>query len=490
MSSSPWQVHHSAARGSFGLRRLKALTAVGLLLLLSACASSSVAGVRPGGDWPSFTMNNSDTRDQAGSTITRRNVAKLHQSWMIATGQSVTSTPVVLNGNVYFADWGGDVYSARVASGKVNWKVNLGNAISSTLTLSAGKVYVALSADDTALVPPDNGNRVVALSQSTGRVLWQAKLPSTAQGIWGSPTVFDGMIFIGAAGGWGQQESIPPFVGGTLWALDAATGKIVWTKTLNGTAGGGGLWGSVTVSPSLDAIYFGTANSYAPTGTINDSYSIVSLNAKTGRQNWRFQAYPNEVAGDDNDFGATPNLFSFTFGGRVRSAVGIGSKDGHYYVVDALTGKLIEKIMLKSQGGVIGDAAVDPTGDNPEVFVPLYANSLDVADPRVCCGALVSLNPSHGRVAWYVTVDANVIGSVALVPGAVFFGDAKGNVYGLSTAAGGPTLFHVQLPDAIEAGVTPAEGHLFVATTQGDPAPYATDDSMPVSGLGLYAFTP
>ena len=45
---------------------------------------------------------------------------------------------------------------------------------------------------------------------------------------------------------------------------------------------------------------------------------------------WR----PREVDPDDLDFGAVPNLFEAEIGGAVRDVVGVGGKDGTYYVLD------------------------------------------------------------------------------------------------------------------------------------------------------------
>jgi outer membrane protein assembly factor BamB len=484
-----YDVLASAARARRGLR---ACFVVILVAVASCSSGSSKTGQSPprgsGGEWSSFILDSQNSRFQSQSTVTSDNLPDLKQKWMIPTHWSVTSTPVVLGGNVYFADWGGNVFSAQVKSGKINWKINLDNPISSTLTVAGDNIYVSLSPQDTRLVPPNNGNRVVALSRSTGAVLWQTKIPSSAQGMWSSPTLFDGMIYVGVAGGIGQKETDKPFVEGNVFALNATTGAITWTRRLNGTAGGAGLWGSVVGSTELNAVYFATANAYGETGTTGDAYSIVSLNAKTGKENWRYQAYRNVAEGDDNDFGATPNLFKIQQQGGLRAVVGVGSKDGYYYVVDAATGKLIQKTQMQQNGGVIGNAAV-LRGDsgNPRVFVPGYSNSVDVASPKNAFGSVAALDALTGKVDWSTTVEGNVIGSVALVPGALLFGDARGNLYALSTKAGG-TLFHKRLPNAIEAGVTPAEGHVFVATSQGNPG--GPDESMSAANNGIYAFAP
>ena len=455
-----------------------------LLVLASSCSAASGPA---GGDWRSYTLNPENSRLQAQSTITARNVGRLRLSWMLPTDRAVTSTPVVVAGSVFFADWGGDVYSVNVATGHVRWKVNLKNPVSSTLAVQDGRVFIALSPEDTAAYPPHDGDRVVVLSQATGRLIWSRRFASSAQGVWGSPTIYDGMVYVGAAGGIGQQEAIPPFVGGTVVAMDEITGKLIWQRTLNGSAGGAGLWGSVAASPELDEIFLATANSYSDAGTLKDAYSVVSLNPRTGKENWRYRAYPNLAKGSDDDFGATPNVFNVDINGRTRLAVGIGSKDGYYYTLDARTGLLLRKTLVQPKGGVIGNASVIAGPTVTDVFVPTYEDSLDVSNPDVCCGSLVSLDVGQSKIRWYVPVDANVIGSSSLIPGAALFGDAKGNVYAISIATG-KTLFHVALPDSVQAGITPAEGHLFVATCKGDPTPGYGDPKMPRSGLGVYAY--
>ena len=421
-----------------------------------------------GGEWPSLTLDSQNSRYQSQSTITAANVGQLRQQWMFKTPRAVTSEPVVLDGSAYFADWTGNVYSVQIATGELNWKVNLGNPISSTPSLANGLVYVSLSsfdtAIDTAISGPDNGNRVVALSQSTGDILWQAILPSTSQGVWGSPTVFSGMLYIGAADGTGQSES-DPAVGGTIFALNAATGAEVWTKSLSGTAGGAGLWGSVVADAALNAVFFGTGNSYATKGTIGDAYSIVSLNASTGNQNWKYQIYTSKKTGHDRDFGSTPNLFSLTIHGQSQDVIGLGNKNGNYYILNEQTGQLVRKLRVRTEnrGGIIGLAAVAgaQTG-SPQIFVPTYRVASDIADPAVCCGDVVALDPVQHRVTeWTSLAQGNVIGSVAAVPGAILYGDAKGDLYAVSSSSG-RVLYQTQLGAAVEGGVTVAEGYVLV----------------------------
>jgi polyvinyl alcohol dehydrogenase (cytochrome) len=191
----------------------------------------------------------------------------------------------------------------------------------------------------------------------------------------------------------------------------------------------------------------------------------MSLNAKTGSLNWYYQTYTGQGTGDDLDFGSTPNLFSISVNGVVHSAVGLGSKDGYYYIVDRVTGSLLEKVLIGtggSDGGIVGAAGFINLGpNNPEVFIPSFNAQIGGE-----YGVLKALTPSNGTVRWQFNTPVTLLGSVAIVPGAVLFGDEKGDFYAVSTASG-QQLFHTTVPGAIEGGISVAEGLVFVPMSFG-----------------------
>ena len=345
---------------------------------------------------------------------------------MIPTQDSVTSTPVVLNGNVYFADWGGNVYSASVSTGHVNWEVNLGNVpITSTLLLANGMVYVGDGAG-----PPGGLADLFALSQTDGHTIWSTTLDTSVYAAYASPIIFNGMVYIGVATNGSETDTS---LVGKIFAVNATTGHVAWSFTTSiGNTGGAGVWGSVAIDPSLDSIYFGTSNAYGPGTNSLYSYSILSLNAKTGTLNWYYQAYNSLGSGGDLDFGSTPNLFSVVINGVTHAAVGLGAKDGKYYVLDRVTGSLLEKFQIgtgNGEGGIIGLAGfIYLSQNNPELFIPSY-NTVVGGD----YGVVKAVTPLDGSLKWPFNTPGTVQGSVVVVPGAVLFGDASGNVFALST---------------------------------------------------------
>lgn len=461
-------------------------------------ASTSVTG----GDWTQFINNYQDTRYQSASSVTSSNVASLKPTWTFLTNNSVTSTPIVYKGVAYFDDWSGYVYAVNVYTGALIWKSQPGVILSGTPSISNNLLYIAGSGGGKPLI--------AALSPSTGQVVWSEILPATMEQDYASPIFYNGNIYLGLGGcaGYGTNSSCK----GEMFALNANTGAVVWTYNTGGSDGGASIWGTVAIDTSSNAIFFGTGYNYAIsttetyptvsggaitpfgkygheyTGTVTSlgsfglAYSVISLNAATGALNWADQAYSDKTSAGDVDFGSSPNLFQVTINGVQHNAVGMAAKDGNYYVIDRASGALLQKMQVglpaTQGGGVIGLAGFTNVAPNsPQVFVPGYYGANNTIG---CCGVVSELTPSNGKVVWNFTTPGKIIGSVAVVPGAVLFGDFYGNLYALSTTTG-TMLFHTVIDGGattLQGGVTVAEGRVLVGGafgTTGSSGVYAYD---------------
>jgi polyvinyl alcohol dehydrogenase (cytochrome) len=449
--------------------RKRGAAAAGLCLLV-LMSTSNLANAQPsGGDWSSFTLDNNNSRYQADSTVTASNAGSLELAWTYPTQFSISSTPIVSDGAVYFADWGGNVYSVNIADGSLNWETNLGAPISSTLLVEDGMVY--------AEVGPTEA-QIFALSEANGAVVWNTVLHGTMPSTWTSPIEYNGLIYIGLASN-GITETNRTQAG-EIDAVSASTGAIVWRFATGGTAGGAGVWGSPVVDPTLNSIYFGTGNSFSNIGNSAYAYSIVSLNAMTGTLNWVNKLYNKLLAGRDNDYGSSANLFSLSLNGKTYQALGLGNKNGDYYVLDRTDGKTLGSYSIgTSLGGVIGLAGfIYLSANDPEIFIPSAdTHKID----RDGLGVVEALIPSSDTSAWKFHTPGSMLGSVAVAPGVVIFGDSLGNLYALSTATGSK-LWQTRLPFSIEGGVTTAEGYVLVGN-------FDNGGSSP-TGLGLYAYAP
>jgi len=140
------------------------------------------------------------------------------------------------------------------------------------------------------------------------RRLWAAEFPGEILTTRVEAIVAGGKVFVGTQSG-------------TLWALDADTGRVAWKKSD---------CGPILHSPSAadGRVFFGDA-----------SRTLWCLDASTGRVRWTFES-------GKGGFCASPLVAAET--------VYIGSRDGTFYAVDAAGGELRWKV---ATGGPIRNTA-------------------------------------------------------------------------------------------------------------------------------------
>jgi hypothetical protein len=184
---------------------------------------------------------------------------------------------------------------------------------------------------------------------------------------------------------------------------------------------------------------------------------------------WR----PREVDDADLAFGAVPNLFEVEIEGQVREVVGIGNKDGTYYVLDRdgfneITGS-IEPYWQRTVmcgdapcsgpiGGIIGTASV---GEGRIFFSTAIGQTL--ANPQR--PAAHALSATDGSIAWENSMQLPSYAPTAGVPGVVFMGElASGRVHAYDTDDGTQlvSLDAKGIPGGVSALAVVTGGELFV----------------------------
>ena len=99
------------------------------------------------------------------------------------------------------------------------------------------------------------------------------------------------------------------------------------------------VWSSPSVDEARGLVFAATGNCpTSPEGWGDHTEAIFALDLETGEPVWAYQ--PHAPNNDDLDFAGAPNLF------RVgdQDVVGLGNKDGHYYVVDRETGEPVWQV--------------------------------------------------------------------------------------------------------------------------------------------------
>ena len=157
----------------------------------------------------------------------------------------------------------------------------------------------ALGTRDIAVFGDAQAN-LYALDAATGRLLWKTDVDDFPVGrISGSPTLYNGRIYVGTASGEEASGANPAYecckFRGSVVAVDAATGKMLWkTYTLDApkptkkNAVGTQLWGPsgapVWSAPAIDAklnrLYVTTGNNYSdPTTPTSDAFMALDLDS-------------------------------------------------------------------------------------------------------------------------------------------------------------------------------------------------------------------
>jgi outer membrane protein assembly factor BamB len=328
-----------------------------------------------------------------------------------------------------------------------------------------------------------------------------------------SPAISGGKVFVGLDTG-GVSFNIP--YRGSFVALDARTGQPIWRFEVDpvldasghavggNNRGCGNVWSSPAIDPARGLVFFGTADCEdQPLAPYHGS--VIALNADDGTPLWVFRPRESDPNKCDFDFGASPNLI----GAGDKKYVGIGGKDGFYYLLDRLTGRPIWATRVVFGGGVggfFGAAAIhkgrifsatgfgdgnvttqtglcDPTFRDP-------ANP-QIVDTFVQDPSMHALDIGTGAVIWEENNNQS-FGPTTLADGVVFsgfIGLSETNVPALKAydaqnhAIGGRLLFSVSIqvdgrPGMVNSAPVPVEGMLFLGS----------GNFFDGSGSGIHAF--
>jgi polyvinyl alcohol dehydrogenase (cytochrome) len=367
--------------------------------------------------------------------------------WSYKAGSFISTQPVEANGLIYWGSWDGYEHATQLDGTQV-WQQSLGYTFSKNCNSQTGVASTATIASvmiGGKMIPVDfvggGDAHFWALNASTGAVIWRTQLgTSPAHFIWSSPAVYNGNVYIGVA-----SFGDCPLIRGKLIELNASTGAIKHTfYTLPRGCIGAGVWGSPTIDPADNAVYFATGN--AASCSKNEPYSIaiVKLNATNLSfiDSWQV---PVDQQTSDSDFGSTPTLFQASIGGSMHNLVGVANKNGVYYAFDRANlhqGPVWQTKIADSIGGgcgpTCGQGSISPSSwDGTTLFV---AGGNTIINGNSCMGGLRALNPSNGSFIWEDCMnDGPVVGAVTEVPGVVVVGE--GNKFVLAATSDGHTLF-------------------------------------------------
>ncbi len=467
------------------------------------CASNpEMAAPDEARDWNGWGADFANTRYRTGSGLSAADAPKLKLKWAFGYpgGLSAFGQPTVVSGRVFVGTDTGYVYSLDAKTGCVLWSFQAKGTVRSAVRVApvsgvAGVRYGVFFGDFHA--------NAYGLDAQTGRQLWTTPVSDHfVARITAGPAFYEGKLFVPVSSSEEFTASTLDYGcctnRGSVVALDAATGRRVWTAwvvdepkpTRKNSRGvqqyapsGGSVWNTPTVDAKRGALYFGTGDAETdPTPKTTDA--ILAVDLKTGRRLWSYQAAANDsflggctgaqrtdncpkVNGPDLDIGNSAVLQTLPGGRRMLLA---GTKDGHVFALDPdHGGKLLWNVKslpkgARSSGGIYWGGAADRS----RIYYGLAA------------GALEAVELKTGRLAWRRALSGgNLSNSAATtaIPGVAFEGGMDGVLHALATSDGRElwrfdTARPFETVNRVEAhgggmgsaGPTVADGMLFVGS--------------------------
>ncbi len=211
----------------------QAALAAGLMLALGAAHADTVvddkalADEQQGGNWLGYGRTYSQQRFSPLDQINTGNVAKLGVDWVLELpkDRSLIATPLVVDGVMYFNGSFSVTRAVDAKTGKLLWEYDpkvvehAGDRFRIMWDWNRGVAYWK----GKVIVPTVDG-RLIAVDAKTGKELWSTQTfdPKLPLFISGAPAVFRDKVIIGNGGTeWGPAR-------GFVTAYDVETGKQAW----------------------------------------------------------------------------------------------------------------------------------------------------------------------------------------------------------------------------------------------------------------------
>ena len=362
-------------------------------------------------------------------------IATGKELWKFTTEGAIHSSPAVYKDVVYFGSFDGFYYALNKNTGKLRWKFQTGgeklNGHKGLWGMKPDNEFLndpfdfylsspVINMDDTNLkvyFGSSDGN-LYSLDAETGKLSWKFKTNGI---IHTSPTLYEGKVFIGS---WDTY----------MYAVDAEAGKEIW-KFKTGDHPEvhllEGIQASATVDVDEDAIYFGARDAYFYALDINtgnlkwkffndnswvlstagvkdgsiyfgtsDQYNLISLDAKTGKQNWKFKA----------------NGYVYSSPALAGNTVFFGDFTGKMFALDLKSG--MQTDVFTTQGR---NKNADTVLNLDHIDFPHITKGLD---PSLYATTTVAMNKLYSL--------GSILSSPVVNNGVLYFGSADGSLYALN----------------------------------------------------------
>ena len=323
----------------------------------------------------------------AADQINRNNVAQLVPAWTFhtdedaATRNTFQSTPIEIEGDLFFCSPSNRVFSIDGDTGAENWSFDpqVNREVTPFFVCRGVSHHRSQDVDSVCasrLLMGTVDDRLLALDSKTGvpcldfgidgEVDLKIGLGTIMPGhhyVSSPPAIIGDIAVVGSFIMDNQSTQQPP---GVVRAYNVHTGELVWAwDVLQETAhppleegesfplNTANVWSIISADEALGLVYLPTGN-VPPDffggfrSTEQDRYpsSIVALDAATGNVRWSFQTVHHDIW--DYDIGAQPVLLDFPLeDGTSAPALITATKWGDVFVLDRRTGEPLTEVIEK-----------------------------------------------------------------------------------------------------------------------------------------------
>jgi polyvinyl alcohol dehydrogenase (cytochrome) len=460
------------------------------------CSASAAAFSSPFAkpNWNGWGGDLEQHRFQPAETaqLTATQVPKLKLKWAFgfAGVTRAFAQPAVAGGRVFVGSAERKVYSLSAETGCIHWVFDTDFPVRTA-------VSIAQSRGDWVAYFGDQHANAYAVNAATGKLLWKTHVDEhPAAVITGAPALAGKRLYVPGA-------SIEEFTGaypqyecctfrGSLSALDAATGKVLWKSytiaeepkpTRKNKLGvqlwgpsGVGVWSSPTVDLKRRMIYVTTGDNYSDPPT-SASDAFLAFEMDTGKLAWSRQltegdafnvgcgAPPEtpsncpEARGPDFDFGSSAILVDLAGG---RRALVAGQKSGIVYALDPdKKGEILWQRRV-GKGTTVGGVEWGSAADATKMYVAVSDAQMRPVPPGTAAaqdsvlgmpfqldpkagGGLFALKLETGEIAWHTPhpgcndkpgCSPAQSAAVTAIPEVVFSGGLDGHLRAYATDDG------------------------------------------------------
>jgi outer membrane protein assembly factor BamB len=241
-----------------------------------------------------------EERESANGFLLALDAETGDEKWRFRAGV-VESSPLLVDGVIYFGTFDDNLYALDAATGKKRWSFKVGDDVKGGPVIADGTIYFG-----------SYDGKVYAVDARTGKRRWESAAQGGLRGagnFYATPAVAYGRVFIGNTDG-------------KVYAFGAKSGNLLWSKTTGGFVySSAALWNRTVFVGSYDK-------------------RLYALDAATGDVRWSFDAR-RSVSGPATVLGGL--VYFSTLGGRT-------------YGLDARTGKQVWTFPDGRYGSVVADA--------------------------------------------------------------------------------------------------------------------------------------